>query len=168
MVKAFDIRDRQHYVYTVADPVEARNGTRNGRGRRLSVPGAPLMSCFSQTVLLSAELACRRITKTAISGPLWVAERFEVKHDGVPFVLFAVTDDSLALSPDGRSLVTMLPVPEVPTSWETLYPPPFASTISVSTPGTRTRNKAAPCAPVRSDQSANGLGTSLDGRTGQF
>src|SRR5207244_2652137 len=30
-------------------------------------------------------------------------------------------------SPDGGSLVTKLPVPEVPSSWETLYPPPYAS-----------------------------------------
>jgi len=35
----------------------------------------------------------------------------------------------LALSSDGRSLVTKLWLPEVPSSWETLYPPPFASSV---------------------------------------
>ena len=48
-----------------------------------------------------------------------------MKHDGAATRCSEL--EILALSPDGRSLVTTLPVPEVPASWETLYPPPFAS-----------------------------------------
>jgi hypothetical protein len=57
---------------------------------------------------------------------LWAVingKRFEVKQDGAP----VVPGEDLALSPDGSSLVTTLPVREVPSSWETLYPPPFES-----------------------------------------
>jgi len=59
-------------------------------------------------------------------GSLWAVvggKRFEVKHDGAPLVDF----NGLALSPDGQSLVTKLPVPAAPASWEMLYPPPYAS-----------------------------------------
>ena len=57
---------------------------------------------------------------------LWAVingKRFEVKQDGAP----VVPGEDLALSPDGSSLVTTLPVREVPSSWDTLYPPPFES-----------------------------------------
>jgi hypothetical protein len=56
---------------------------------------------------------------------LWAVingKRFRVKQDGAP-----VVPGDLALSPDGGSLVTTLPVRQVPSSWETLYPPPFES-----------------------------------------
>ena len=38
-----------------------------------------------------------------------------------------LSEGNFALSPDGQSLITQEVVPEVPVSWETLYPPPFAS-----------------------------------------
>ena len=39
MVKAFDIRDRQDYAYTAADPVEREKCKKNVRHRQLLVPG---------------------------------------------------------------------------------------------------------------------------------
>src|SRR5262249_671530 len=57
---------------------------------------------------------------------LWAViggKRFQVKHDGMPVI---VTRD-MALSPDKRSVAAVLPVPEVPSSWETLYPPSYTS-----------------------------------------
>src|SRR5207253_8873362 len=50
-------------------------------------------------------------------------KRFEVKQDGAPLA----NPGDLALSPDANSLVTILPIRQVPPSWETLFPPPFAS-----------------------------------------
>lgn len=124
-VRGFDVFDRQHYVYTVADPVEVRtiSGERElpaivGTGRdlaRLILPDDPL----------SLELVHRNY--------LWVVDggkRFELKSKGVPIVLFDYSARHLALSPDGKSLVTRLPVPKVPETWETLYPPPFTSSVS--------------------------------------
>jgi hypothetical protein len=61
---------------------------------------------------------------------LWAVaggEPFAVKSDGVPFVFSENGHEHLALAPDGLSLLTTLPVAEVPVSWETLYPPPDAS-----------------------------------------
>jgi len=121
VVKAFDVRDRQHFVYTVADPAgpEKSKAVREaaavvGTGRslfELILPGNPVTT---------------RIAPSAVS--LWAvagSRRFEVKNAGVPLANFG----SFALSPDGKSLVTTLPVLDVPSDWEPLYPSP-PSTIS--------------------------------------
>ena len=116
-IKAFDIRDPKHYVYTIADPAEGekRQTERQapaivGTGRslfELSFPDDPRFASFGSRSYLWA----------VVGG-----KRFEVKHDGAPLV----PEGDLVMSPDGVSLVTELPVPEVPLSWETLYLP-FAS-----------------------------------------
>jgi hypothetical protein len=121
-VKGFDVRDREHYIYTVADPrgQEKRKAEREasavvGTGRplfQLIFPDSPrVISAFSPRSNLWAVVDDRH---------------FEVKRDGASLVLF---DANLSLSPDGHSLVTTLPVPDVPPSWETLYPPPSTSSI---------------------------------------
>ena len=59
-------------------------------------------------------------------GYLWAVvdgRRFEVKQNGKPIS----PNGGLALSPDSGSLVTTLPVAEIPLSWETLYPPPLVA-----------------------------------------
>lgn len=117
VVAAFDIRDREHYVYTVADPIEQKKKQAEGQ-----------MSSIVGTGHLIGELilpAKRRSGWLSQGDYLWAVvggQRFEVKHDSVPII-----PKGLALSPDGRSLVTKLQVPEVPASWETLYPPPHAT-----------------------------------------
>lgn len=122
-VRTFDIRDRQHYVYTVTDQApneklqsELQAPVVVGTGREfyeLVFPDDPAVISW---------LSVNRNYLWAVIG----GRRFEVKNNGAPLVLFSWRGD-LALSPDGGSLVTTLPVPEVPVSWETLYPPPFAS-----------------------------------------
>ena len=67
-------------------------------------------------------------------------------------------EGDFALSPDGQSLVTELKVPEVPASWETLYPAPARPFPPLRAGLGRL------CAPVRSDQTSNRLCTSLNGR----
>ena len=119
-INTFDIRDRQHYVYSVADPTpheklqaELRSASIVGTGHHiydLLFPDNP------KTVGLALSFRSR----------LWAVvggKRFEVKQDGAP-ILFS---GELVLSPDGSSLVTTLPIADVPLSWETLYPPSFAS-----------------------------------------
>jgi poly(3-hydroxybutyrate) depolymerase len=118
-VADFDIRDRQHYVYTVTVPAplqksrEEKQAAIVGTGRSISqllFPDGPQ-------------------TPDMVQPPsyLWAvagSKRFEVRINGAPF---AVAEGHFALSPDGQSLVTRQTVSEVPASWETLYPSPFAS-----------------------------------------
>jgi dipeptidyl aminopeptidase/acylaminoacyl peptidase len=115
----FDVQDREHYVYTVSrsKPEAKRAAERSaaavvGTNRGLFdliLPDAPVtaMTAPSKTFLW-AEVGGRR---------------FEVKQNDEPLASFG----SFALSPDGKSLVTALPVSEVPKDWETLYPPPYES-----------------------------------------
>jgi len=114
-IGSFDIRDRQHYVYAVADTPERDNMQAERYGPAIVGTGRYL------TQLLFPEdlrfLSRRQYLWAVVGG-----KRFEVKHDGAP-----INPNGLALSPDGRSLVTKLSVSEVPVSWETLYPPLYTS-----------------------------------------
>ena len=118
-VKTFDINDRRHYVYIAVGVTERKkpeSAAIIGTGRslyELLFPDTPINRSFYD----------RR------SKDLWAVvdgKRVAVKTIASPFGF----DTPLALSPDGQSLVTTIPVPEVPLSWETLYPPPFASSRS--------------------------------------
>ena len=117
-VKAFDIRDRQHYVYTAADPAERRTGRMERQASAVVGTGHALYE-----LLLPDDPVT--IHSSPHSSYLWVvagAKRLEVKNSGVPLV-----PGVLALSPDGGSLVTTLPIHEVPSSWQALFPPPTPS-----------------------------------------
>jgi dipeptidyl aminopeptidase/acylaminoacyl peptidase len=118
-VESFDVRDRGHYVYTTVDPhalkklQEEKQAERQspeivGTGRRLGqliLPNDPVVMEYSSP---RASLWAR------VSG-----QRFQVKRNGTSIF----PEGDLALSPDGSSLVTTLKVPDVPPSWEKLYPP---------------------------------------------
>jgi dipeptidyl aminopeptidase/acylaminoacyl peptidase len=116
-VDAFDIRDRQHYVYTVTDPIPLEKSRDERRapailGTGLSLPQL-ILPDDPQTIRWYP--SHRKHLWAVIDG-----KRFEVKDNGPPSTV-------LELSPDGNSLVTTLPVAQVPVSWETMYPPPFPS-----------------------------------------
>jgi len=116
MVKSFDIRDRQHYVYTAADSTE-------GEGRKAELQTPAVVGTGRSLIELLFPDDPRFFSSPSRLWAVLGGRRFEVKHDGA----YIVPDGSLALSPDGSFLVTILAVPEVPPSWETLYPPPYAS-----------------------------------------
>jgi dipeptidyl aminopeptidase/acylaminoacyl peptidase len=125
-VEDFDIRDRQHYVYTVADRAPLQKLRDELRAPAIVGTGRSLW----------ALLFPNEPTFFPRGNSLWAAiegKHFEVRRDGETLVL----DKPLALSPDGGSLVTALPVSEVPPSWETLYPPPYASDSYRIRPGQR-------------------------------
>jgi dipeptidyl aminopeptidase/acylaminoacyl peptidase len=116
-VNDFDIRDQRHYVYTSPNRTPERKASDEhqvaivGTGRdiwQLLSPNPSKLTLFGNRNYLWAVMNGRR---------------FQVKHDGEPIA----PDGSLALAPDGSSLVTKLLSSEVPSSWETLYPPPYAS-----------------------------------------
>src|SRR5207248_10693121 len=115
------IRDRSRYVYTAAS-LETERMLAQDDERSPTIVGTGKLAV---TLLLPKNEVVKRLLSRR-KYHLWAViggQRFEVKHDGAPFD--DVGDDlDFALSPDGLSLVTTLPVPEVPKSWETLYPPP--------------------------------------------
>jgi dipeptidyl aminopeptidase/acylaminoacyl peptidase len=116
-VEYFDVRDRQHYVYTGTDPTDKDKLQAEQRAPEVVGTGRPLFQ------LLTGDPARRR-------GPrnfyLWVVvggKRFQVKKNGAPLI----PGRGLSLSPDGDSVIAALPVADVPSSWETLYPPALLS-----------------------------------------
>ena len=126
-VGEFDIRDRQHYVYTAASPVAERQGTeRVGKGPTTVGTGRSLPE-----LLFPSETGPNSLRETRNKFTLWAVlegKRFEVKHDGDPIVPGKATGRSyLSLSPDGESVVTTSKVRDVPQSWESLYPTPYQS-----------------------------------------
>jgi dipeptidyl aminopeptidase/acylaminoacyl peptidase len=124
----FDVRNRQCYVYTATDWTEHKKKI-NAERRMPKVVGTGRQ-------LIELLLPDDPITAFIASPPkyLWAVvsgKRFQVMHSGAPLV----AGDAVAMSPDGHSLVTSLPVAVVPPSWERLYPPPFASAPSHIHPG---------------------------------
>jgi dipeptidyl aminopeptidase/acylaminoacyl peptidase len=116
MVKAFDIRDRQHYVYTVAGPTGQEKKKAEREAASAVGTGRSLFELILPDDPITALIAPSSISLWAVIG----SKRFEVKKDGAPLANFG----SFALSPDGKSLATTLPVLDVPSAWETLYSPP--------------------------------------------
>lgn len=122
-VKDFDVRDRQHYVYTVADPAEQEKRKAEREAALVVGTGRSLFELILPDDPITARIAPSTISLWAVIG----SKRFEVMKDDAPLTHFG----SFALSPDGKSLVTTLSVLDVPSVWETLYPPP-PSTVSMN------------------------------------
>jgi hypothetical protein len=120
MVKTFDVHDRDHYAYTVADPADRERVESERRATAIVGTGRHIDELLFEADPDLLRWLWHRCNLWAVVG----GKRFEVNHDGGPLVLFG---GNLALSPDGRFLITTLPVQEVPRLWETLYPPAFAS-----------------------------------------
>ena len=128
-IKSFDIRDRQHYVYTVTDPggwakldAERRGPETVGTDRtlyELLLPENPLAR------MTSSSSSYRNLNLWAVID----GESFKVKSASA---LLPLIGETLCLSPDGHSLVTELPVADVPQSWETLYPSSYPRSSGLS------------------------------------
>jgi dipeptidyl aminopeptidase/acylaminoacyl peptidase len=128
-VDQFDISDRQNYVYTAPAPTERQ---------KLYTSGVPAIVGTSHTLnelILPEKPLTKELELFAHGAPLWAVvrgRRFEVKHDGAEVFIDSQgrTPQGLVLSPDGSSVVAAVAVPEAPSSWATLYPPPFTSSPS--------------------------------------
>lgn len=117
-VKMFDVRDRQHYVYAALDPAEEKENQVERSGAAVVGTGRTMWNLlFPQEETTASNFQHPHLW--AVNG----GNPFEVRHLGVPVVPIS----GLALSPDGASVVTQLPVPDVPSSWEALYPPALKS-----------------------------------------
>lgn len=121
-VRTFDVRDRENYVYTAVHRAEQEVVPQKSQ----TEPQVPMTVDTGHSLL---ELLLPGENRRYVESPpthLWAVidgKRFEVKQDGEP----VANSGDLALSPDASSLVTILPIPDVPPSWETLYPPPNPS-----------------------------------------
>ena len=104
-VKGFQMRDRNHFVYTVAD----RSGCEKWKGE-MEKPAVVGTGHTSVELLFPGDQKCEFLGREkhwAVVG----TKKFQVKEIGT-------------LSPDGRSMVANVPTIDVPQSWEALYPPP--------------------------------------------
>jgi dipeptidyl aminopeptidase/acylaminoacyl peptidase len=121
-VEKFDIRDRKHYAYTASRINDAEEEKELAGRKAPAIAGAGLS--IEQLLLPDDPVVIQLVSKHTYD--LWAVmdgKRVEVTHDGAP----VVAREDLVLSPDGWSLITEMPVAEVPKSWETLYPPPYTS-----------------------------------------
>jgi len=124
-VKAFDVRDTQHYAYVLASVGLVERAQGEHRAAAVTVTGRTLAD-----ILFPADLYPRRGAQTATDrGELWAVvdgRMVQVKNkDGTALALFEEGELNFVLSPDGGSLITALAIPEIPAAWETRYPPPY-------------------------------------------
>lgn len=119
-VLGYSFRSASHYAFTVAS-----HEVRNKILQQLSTPftvgtGRPFWD------LMSPE----RTTDFIGNGELWAANGGPAKPvidhaTGKQVVLFESGSQNLSLSPDGRTLATVLAIGEIPRDWESIYAPPF-------------------------------------------
>ena len=119
-VLGFDVRDRSHYVFTVASRETDASLRRVLHAFFRVGTGHPLYE------VAFPEQATHIIQR----GDLWVAnggKPLPVRDHstGAPVRLYSDGNESLALSPDGGSVVTVRAIEDVPEDWEKRFPPPF-------------------------------------------
>jgi dipeptidyl aminopeptidase/acylaminoacyl peptidase len=122
-IEAFDILDRQHFVYTLPEPAEPQESQTRRPGTAIVGTGRSIEQLLLPDDARTIHYYSHR------RYYLWAVVKgqpFEVKNDGQPIT----ADGSLALAPDGRSVVAKVPVSDIPASWETLYPPPPTTSLS--------------------------------------
>ena len=120
-VKDFDVRDREHYVYAVVNSSEEKKWQTELQAPATIGTGRTLLE-----LLFPYDSLTQAVSKAPAynSHTLWAVvdgKRFEVKNETFPLAFIT----GLSLSPDGHSLLAIAPVTDVPSSWETLYAPPY-------------------------------------------
>ena len=122
-IRIFDVRDAHNFVYSVKDPAPAEKMHEESRAVAFDATGRSLNSLLFPDNPAIEALSSNRSHLWAVVG----GKQFEVKHDGAAIM----HTEELALSPDATSVVTTLPVAEIPPSWEALYQPPYPSVTGV-------------------------------------
>jgi dipeptidyl aminopeptidase/acylaminoacyl peptidase len=125
-VRAFDIRDHDNYIYAVASRDVPQRQLADRTASQIVGTGRPLDELLFPVDQYPAMAA--RFDRSE----LWAVSRghrIQVKNsvNGQPIILFNEGQRKFALSPDGNRLVTVLPIPHVPSSWEARYRPPCES-----------------------------------------
>jgi dipeptidyl aminopeptidase/acylaminoacyl peptidase len=121
-VTAFDVDSASHFVYCVPSPAIKRQALESEHAAAVVGTGQE----FDR--LLHPEDS----VKFSDLNELWAVldgKRFRVvdARSRHPLAIHEDGRQALALSPDGRSVVTALTVSDIPPAWETLYLPPTPS-----------------------------------------
>jgi dipeptidyl aminopeptidase/acylaminoacyl peptidase len=134
-VIAFDIRDRNHYVYCIESP---RLGETSKRESQATAVDAKGYNIFGLLFGGNDDLRFVKLSGHDL-GELWAVDdgkRFQVRDgSGEPIPIRRDGQRALALSPDGRSVLTALTVRDVPPEWEAMYPSADNSAVHRIKPG---------------------------------
>lgn len=119
-VTGFDIRTQRNFVYTVLTQPPPKQVPSLGQSAIIGT-GRDLFSLMFPEDSRSPENSDRSELWAVVSG-----RRFKLKDpaSGRTLTIYSNNGEELSLSPDGRSVVTVLPLDVVPAEWEKLYPPP--------------------------------------------
>lgn len=123
-IDRFDVRNSDHYVFIAPDPEEVRQAEQKAKSERKAVAIVGTGRRLGQLILPDDPIVAQYSLPQACLWAVVDGKLLKVKQNGASLN----PEHDLALSPNGRFLVTTLPVDEVPKSWETLYPPPTSST----------------------------------------
>jgi dipeptidyl aminopeptidase/acylaminoacyl peptidase len=118
-VTSFDIRTPYNFVYTALAEPSPKQMPRSGQAAIVGT-GRDLFSLIFPEDSRSPENSDRNELWAVMRG-----RRFKLKDPASGRALITYwSGKELALSPDGQSVVTVLPLDVVPAEWEKLYPPP--------------------------------------------
>jgi hypothetical protein len=120
--QAFDISDREHYVYVATDQ-EAVKELEAKEEARHEASMAPFTGSTAYDLFF-------HFPKFSAAKNLWAVigrKRFKVQYNGAPLTDADFRSGTLALSPDGQSVVTELRVKNIPEAWERLFVRPYPS-----------------------------------------
>jgi len=125
-VTGFDVRTREQFVYTALSPLVRQSLMRQDTSPAIVGTGKAL----SRLVPLARDRPSD-VWENDLSE-LWAfdhGKRFAVldRSTGRPLPIHLEGVRSLALSPNGRTVVTAVTVKLVPAQWESLFPAPFSS-----------------------------------------
>ncbi len=121
-VTSFDIRDRHHYVYCIQSPAVREMVVREQQATAVAAKGHTIYSLLFRG---DDDLHFASFKGNDLNE-LWAVidgKSFQVRDSfGKPIPIRPDGQQALALSPDGRSVVTALAVRDVPPEWEREYP----------------------------------------------
>jgi hypothetical protein len=119
-VTGFEILDRTHYVFTIAD------AGRSEAARRAD----PVTVVVEPNQLVTDVLFPDEEKTNGDRSELWAALGGSAApvvnaKTGKSIVLYWEGSNTLALSPDGNTVIAALPVVDIPADWEARFPPPY-------------------------------------------
>jgi hypothetical protein len=120
-VTGFTIRDANHLVYSVPNPAIKEMRMRDRQSPSIVGTGRSLVD-----LLLLDDVVTRKVLDQCELWAILGNKRFRIenKSSGKPLLIYSEGVSALALSPNGRSLVTSLAVNDIPADWESKYPAP--------------------------------------------
>jgi dipeptidyl aminopeptidase/acylaminoacyl peptidase len=127
-VTAFAILDKAHYVYSLQSQRVGQEAVAESRATSIVGTGRDFFSLVYPNDKYPENLRASDFSElwAVVAGaPFLVTE-----SDGRPMTLHVTVERSMALAPDGQSIIVEMPVANVPAEWSTQYPPPWPSSPS--------------------------------------